>query len=150
MSRARAEVAATGNAPAAAYRPWRDPAFRVLWAGATVSMAGGYIAYVVLPVLLFQVTGSAGKTALLLTVQGGPYFLFGLLAGGVADRVNRRALMVGCDLTSAAAVATLPLASTAGTLTVPHIHIVGLITATCLVFRDAACCSWWRPPRAGC
>ncbi len=55
-----------------------------------------------LPILVFQLTGSALQTSGLLTIQAVPYLAFGLVAGAVADRVNRRVLMVGGDVLNAA------------------------------------------------
>lgn len=103
-----------------------------------MSLAGSGIAQVVLPILVFQLSGSASLTALLLTIEAVPYLVFGLLSGAVADRVDRRRLMVGCDLVSAAAVASVPLAAVMGSLTLAHIYVAGLVSATCFVWFDSA------------
>lgn len=84
---------------------------------------------VVVPILGFQLTGSASRTALVLVIQAAPYLLFGLIAAAIADRVNRRTLMITCDLISAVAVASMPVAAAFGALTLAHIYLVGLITA---------------------
>lgn len=118
--------------------PWRDPAFRLLWLGGAASVAGSQVTLVVLPVLVFQLTGSAVLTGLLLTVGAAPYLVFGLLAGTVADRVDRRALMLGCDLCSAAAMASIPVAAGLGALTVPHVFASAAVVATAFVWRDGA------------
>lgn len=75
-----------------------DRDFRLFFTARAVSVGGSWITYVVLPILLFQRTGSALQTALLEALEVVPYFLFGLVAGAVADRFDRRALMVRCDL----------------------------------------------------
>ncbi|MCU0494486.1 MAG: MFS transporter, partial [Chloroflexaceae bacterium] len=117
---------------------WRDHNFVLFWLARTVSLAGSAITTVALPILVFQLTGSAAQTALLAAMRVLPYLVFGLVAGAVADRVNRRRMMVGCDLLSVALLASLPLASLFGVLTLPHIYAVALLSASAFVWFDAA------------
>lgn len=117
---------------------WRDRAFVLFWLARTVSIAGSKITAVVLPILVFQLTGSALKTALLTTLESAPYFVFGLFAGALADRVDRRRLMVACDLVSAALLGSIPLASLFDVLTLTQIYLVALLAMTAFVWFDAA------------
>jgi MFS family permease len=73
---------------------WHNRAFVLFWLGRTISLAGTAITSVVLPILIYQLTGSALQTSLLTTFNVLPYLIFGLFAGVVADRVNRKRLMV--------------------------------------------------------
>lgn len=117
---------------------WRDRSFRLFWAGEVTSIAGSQVTLVVLPILVFQLTGgSAAQTSLLLTIEAVPYLAFGLVAGAVGDRVRRRPLMVGCDLASAVAMASIPTAAAVGVLSVAQIYTAGAVTATAFVWRDA-------------
>ena len=50
---------------------------------------------VVLPLVVFEATGSVTLTGALFAVRVVPYLLFGLIAGPVADRGNRRLLIIG-------------------------------------------------------
>ncbi len=117
---------------------WRNPAFRRFWTAHSISLAGTATTVVVLPILVFQLTGSASRTALLLTIQAAPYLTFGLVAAAIADRMNRRALMVGADLANAAVLASIPVAASMGVLTVTHVYLAALISATVFVWFDAA------------
>lgn len=114
---------------------WQGRSFLLYFAGYTVSAAGTAITRVVLPILVFQITGSALQTTTLLIVQLVPYIGLGLLAGALADRVNRRFLMIGADLVNAAVLATIPILSAVGGLTVPIIYLVALISATASTMR---------------
>lgn len=116
----------------------RDPVFRLWWVGRTITVAGSALTQAVLPILVFQLTGSAVQTSLLLVLESAPYLAFGLLAGAVADRVNRRALMIGCDLVAAALLASIPVAHALGTLTVAQVYAVAGGTALVFVWSDAA------------
>src|SRR5882762_9191360 len=82
-------------------RLWRNQAFVVFWSARTISFAGTGITMVVLPVLVYGMTHSPGWVATLGLIEFLPYLSFGLLAGAVADRMNRKRIMVGCDLVAA-------------------------------------------------
>ena len=67
-----------------------------------------------------------------------PYLLFGLVAGPIADRGNRRRLIIGGNLAEGALVATIPIAHLLGVLTIAQIFVVAMLSATAFVFSDAA------------
>lgn len=117
---------------------WRDRAFVLFWSARSISTVGSLITQVVLPILVFQLTASALQTSLLTTLGVLPYLIFGLFAGAFADRANRRAIMVGCDLTNMVLLASIPIAAYFGHLTIAHIYIVHFLSATAFVWFDAA------------
>lgn len=119
-------------------RLWADADWRRYWVSRVVSYAGGTVTYVAAPILVYALTGSAFWTGVMAATEGLPYLLFGLVAGAFADRVDRRRLMVGADLLSAAVVGSVPLAWFAGVLTLTHVILVGLLFNTIFVFFDAA------------
>lgn len=115
-----------------------DRAFVAYLSARSVTVAGHAFTGVALPVLVLQTTGSAWVTAAVAAVEVVPYLLFGLVAGAVADRVDRRRLMVASHLVAALALASVPLAHTAGVLTVAQVLAVAAVTSTCFVWFDAA------------
>lgn len=72
--------------------------FRVLWIADAQSAIGDQIARVALSVLVFQQTASAMLTALTYALTFLPAMLGGVLLGGLADRLPRRQVLVGCDV----------------------------------------------------
>lgn len=109
------------------------------WASAEgVSMLGTAITTVVLPLVVYDLTGSAAQTGLLFGLRVVPYLLFGLIAGPLADRGNRRRLIIGGNLVEGTLVSTIPIAHVLGVLTLPQIYVVALLSATAFVFSDAA------------
>jgi predicted MFS family arabinose efflux permease len=112
--------------------------FRRYWAARMVSIAGSLVTYVVLPVLIYQVTRSSLWTAFVVVAEGLAYLAFGLFAGAVADRVDRRRLMIGSDLVNATVLGTVPLAYVLDVLTAPHVVAVAFLTQILFVFFDAA------------
>ncbi len=115
-----------------------DASFTLFWGAHAISEAGSRVTYIVAPVLVFQLTGSALNTGVLVALEGAPYLVFGLLAGAVADRSDRRRLMVGCNVLQTALLASVPVASAAGALTVAQIYVVALVSASLFVWFDAA------------
>ncbi|MFD5829784.1 MFS transporter [Lentzea sp. NPDC060358] len=104
----------------------------------TLSVLGAVISAVTLPVLVYQLTGSAGWTSAVTAAEALPYLVFGLLAGALADRLDRRRMMVALDFTVAGVLLTVPLAWLAGVLTAPQVVVVAFVTQTAFVFFDAA------------
>ena len=101
-------------------------------------MVGSAVTGVVLPLVVYQITGSAAQTGALFAFRVVPYLLFGLVAGPIADRGNRRRLIIGGNLVEGALVATIPIANLFGVLTIAQIYVVALLAATAFVFSDAA------------
>ena len=75
---------------------------------------------------------------MLAALQAVPYLLFGLFAGAIADRADRRRLMVGCNVLQTIVLATVPLAAAAGVLGVEQVFVVAIVSATLFVWFDAA------------
>ncbi|MCP3799703.1 MFS transporter [Allokutzneria sp. A3M-2-11 16] len=115
-----------------------DPDFRRYLLARVISVAGTLVSLVALPVLVYQLTGSAAWTSAVAATEALPYLLFGLFAGALADRVNRRKLMVAADLISSALLASVPIAWAADILTAPHVLVVAFLAQTMFVFFDAA------------
>ena len=89
------------------------PAFRRLWVSQLCAALGEALASIAMPLLAYAVTGSAGLLSLIFVVQLVPRVLLAPVAGLLADRVDRRALILGSDLGRAALVALLPFADRA-------------------------------------
>ncbi|WP_165358776.1 MFS transporter [Haloactinopolyspora alba] len=103
-----------------------------------VSLAGSAVTFIALPVLIYGITGSPTWTSLVIVAEAVPYLLLGLLAGVMADHVDRRRMMVTTDLLAAATLATIPVAAWLDVLTAPHVLVAALVGRTIFVFFDAA------------
>jgi MFS family permease len=68
--------------------------FRLLWGGQLVSTVGRQITAVAVPYQVYQLTGSTLAVGLLGLVQVVPLVLCSLIAGAVADAVDRRRLLL--------------------------------------------------------
>ena len=88
----------------------RRPQFRALWAALALSYAGSGAAVTALTLYVQETHGTGTAVAAFLIASQAPRLL-GPLAGGIADRVDLRTLLIGCDLGQAAffaLMATLP------------------------------------------
>lgn len=119
-------------------RLYANPAFVVFWSARTVSCAGTGITMVVLPVLVYKATGSATAVGALAVLQSCPYVVFGLIAGALADRVNRKKMMVAWNGVAALLLASIPGAAALHLLTMPQVFVVSFGIGTAYVWFDAA------------
>jgi MFS family permease len=90
-------------------QPWRSGEFRSLIAAQVTSEIGDQFARVAVAGIVLERSGSALYSALAFVVSYLPGIAGALLLGPLADRLPRRALMIGCDLARAAVVAVLAL-----------------------------------------
>lgn len=97
----------SGASPSA--RLWRNRGFNILWAGQTLSVLGDSFALVALPLLVLQATGSVAQMGLVTGVNGIGQLVAGVFAGVIVDRVDRRRLMIICDVARCALYALIPL-----------------------------------------
>jgi MFS family permease len=77
--------------------------FRLLWIGDLISHTGQHITVVALPFQIFQLTGSPLAVGLIGLAQVGPLVAFALIGGAIADRYDRRRLLIISQLGSMAA-----------------------------------------------
>ena len=115
----------------------RMSGFRLFWLSRAVSGLGSAVTTVALPVLTYQETRSAVLVSLVAAAGTLPYLVFGLVAGAVADRVDRRTLMIGADWLNTLCIATVPVAAAFGALTGAHIVLAALLSASLALFFDA-------------
>mgnify|MGYP000555883975 FL=1 len=83
--------------------------FAFMWFGHLISHAGDAVFMIALPWLMLDITGSKSLTSLVSMSAYLPAVLFGLFAGVVVDRYNRKWIMIYSDILRALLVAVIPL-----------------------------------------
>jgi MFS family permease len=68
--------------------------YRALWLGQIVSLIGSQMRFVAIPFLVFELTDSVVAVGLIGLVEVIPLIIFSIIAGAVADRMDRRVIMV--------------------------------------------------------
>jgi MFS family permease len=87
----------------------RNRDFNVFWAGQTLSFVGDAFSTVAIPLLILQLTGSLTQMGVVTALIGAGSLLAGIAAGPIVDRVDRRQLMIRCDLGRAIVYALVPI-----------------------------------------
>lgn len=82
----------------------RNRSFRQLWLGQVVSQLGDWFDTIAVYTLVLKLTGSGRAVGLVLVARFLPSVVMGPLSGVVADRFNRRTIMIVSDLTRALVV----------------------------------------------
>jgi MFS family permease len=80
----------------------RNRDFRHVYLASAISLGGDWFLLVALFGLVLDLTGSSFAVALLLAAQDLTYFVISPLGGALADRLDRRKIMVAADLARAA------------------------------------------------
>jgi len=108
------------------------PGFRRLWTSGAVSETGDWLLLIALPVYVLQLTGSTLTTSTVFLLELAGALAASPLAGVLADRWDRRRLLIGASLTQAALLLPLLAVDGRGTL-----WIVYLVTAAQAVLSTA-------------
>src|SRR5579875_3291262 len=71
--------------------------FQLLWIGEALSDIGSQSSTIAYPLLVLALTGSPAKAGLVGLAKWLPLAVFALPAGALADRFDRKRLMIGSD-----------------------------------------------------
>ncbi len=97
--------------------------FNIFWAGQALSAIGDAVALIAMPLLVLRVTGSVAQMGLVTATVGVGTIIAGIIAGPIADRVDRRRFMIGCDLGRMVVYAVIPIG---WWLAGPHLSLIYL------------------------
>jgi MFS family permease len=101
--------------------------FQLLWIGEALSDVGSQSSTVAYPLLVLALTGSPAKVGIVGLAKWLPLALFSLPAGVLADRLNRKYLMIGCDLVRLLGAASVVVALALGRPSFAQILVVAFI-----------------------
>ncbi len=76
----------------------------------TLSATGSSFSLIAIPLLVLHTTGSVLQMGLITGLGGAASLIMGVFAGFIADRVNRRALLIGSDVARFVLHASIPVA----------------------------------------
>ena len=83
--------------------------FNIFWLGQSLSALGDGFGFIALPLLVLQATGSVAQMGLVTATFGIAQLIAGVFAGPLVDRVNRRQLMILCDVARTILYLAIPL-----------------------------------------
>jgi len=105
---------------AVSHRPmWRNLQFQTLWIGASSSTLGVAVADVAYPLAILAITGSPGRAALFAALLSVGMLTSGLPAGQLADRYDRRTIVIAAESGRALVTGVVAAGLIAGWLSLP-------------------------------
>ena len=112
--------------------------FRLLWAGQAVSILGTQVQTVALAWLVYSLTGSAAQLGGIGLARAIPTILLSLFGGTLADRRDRRKLLIISQGVLAALSALLAIAVSAGMSSILLLDAFAVLTAAASAFEGPA------------
>src|SRR5580704_5138179 len=116
----------------------RNRDFQLLWGGQAVSLLGSQTSKIAYPLLVLAMTGSPAKAGIAGFAAMLGYLLFPLPAGGLADRYDRKRIMIGCDAIRLLAVGSIAVAGWAAHITYVQVLVAGFAEGAATVFFGVA------------
>ncbi len=107
-----------------AFAPLRHRNYRLLWSGLIVSNTGGWMQFTALGYLMDDLTRAPIYLGLLGVTQAVPRLLFAFLGGVMADRVDRRAVLLITNLIAMASALTLAVLTSLRLIQVWHLLVI--------------------------
>lgn len=129
----------TPTEPAPPREPTLPGAFGRLLTAATFSLLGLRIMALAMPlVAVVALEASPFMVSVVAAAQTVAFLLFGLPAGALVDRLQRRHVLVFCDFARAAALVTVPLAWWLGVLSIGHLIVIAFTVGVLTMLFDVA------------
>jgi len=121
------------------FRALQHRQFRRLWVGLGISAIGTWMQIVALSLLVLRMMrGSAFALGSVSLVQASAFFLFALLGGGLADRIEKRKLLIFTQSASAGLSVVLGVLTWAGVIQLWMILVISFLNGTVLSFDQPA------------
>lgn len=118
--------------------PLRHRDFRLLLTGQTVSSFGNSISNIAVPFQLLALGASPLQLGITVAIESVSAVAFLLLGGAIADRWQRRTLILASDAVGGAVVAVLAGLSASGALRIEHVYVAAVALGAAQAFLSPA------------
>jgi CRP-like cAMP-binding protein/sugar phosphate permease len=130
------------SAPAQPTRPspfaiFRNRYFTYLWTGQLISTIGDALTSLAAGIYVYEITHSVFSVGLILIASAAPTLVFGLIAGVVVDRYDRKTIMIVSCLIRAVLVGLIPILVLGGD-DIVWLYVLVLASASVQQFFDPA------------
>ena len=112
--------------------------YRYLWFSQLASFTGMQMQQVARGLLAYELTGSYTAVGVVLMAWGIPQLLFSLLGGAVADRVNKRNLIIGVQSGTGLLALLVAVFVSTDVISIPILFVSGLVQGTLFAFNMPA------------
>src|SRR5688572_6352754 len=106
----------------------RHPNFRLYWVGALCSNIGTWMQTLAQSWLVYELTGSALLLGVVSFVQGVPALFLSLVGGVLADRIERRTLMIATQTINMVLAFLLAGLTLSGLVRVEHVLVIAFLS----------------------
>ncbi len=131
------EVAAAPGRPGTfASLQYRD--YRYLWFGQVGHSASLWMEQIVRPVLILQLTDSGLMVGLVVAARMAPMLLFGLLAGVVADRVDRKRVLLATQFVTMSIHFLMAALVLTDVIEPWHVFVTAFVSGSSMAFNQPA------------
>ena len=120
------------------FRALRHRNYRLMWLGQAGHSASLWMEQVVRPVLVYQLTESALMVSLVVFMRMIPVLLFGIIAGVVADRYDKRRILMTAQVITMSMHFTLAALVLSGAVEVWHVFVTAMISGSAMAFNQPA------------
>jgi MFS family permease len=107
-----------------------SPVYRRFLGGTFIGNVGSWMQATALGWLVLGLTNSPAALGLVSAIQTAPILFFSIFAGVLADRVDRRRLLVSMQLAAAGVALVLALLTTAGVVAFWHVVVLAFVAGT--------------------
>ena len=118
------------------FRALRYRNYRLLWLGQTGHSATLWMDQVARAVLILQLTDSALILSLVIATRLVPILLFGLLAGAVADRYDKKRILMSTQCVTLGCHLFLGVVAVTGVVEVWHVFATAAVAGTAMAFNQ--------------
>jgi MFS family permease len=126
------------NAKLTALRPFRHRNFSLLFASAVSRSIGNFMMMVALGWLVLEMTDSTFSLGLVFAMRTAPHLLFGMLAGAVADRFDRKRVLLAALALLVIAAGGMGLLIGSGLVRLWHVLLFSFALGTLSTFLMTA------------
>lgn len=116
----------------------RNRDFVLLWTGAGFTQLGARMSVVAFPLLMIWHSGSTVGAGLVAFAGLLPMLLLQIPAGVMVDRLDRRRLMILCDVVGVSAMGSVAVGLLFGVVWLPHVMAVAFVEGTTTIFYQLA------------
>jgi predicted MFS family arabinose efflux permease len=120
------------------FKAFHYPDFRLMWIGACTSSIGTWMQIVAQGWLIYRLSHSAFLLALDQFLGGIPIFMFSLIGGVVADRIERRRILLTSQYVQMASAGLLTILVATGRVHVAHILCLSFVSGLAQAFGGPA------------
>ena len=133
-----AQPVSPGRRRLGTFRALRHRGYRYLWMGQVGHAASLWMEQVVRPLLMLDLTGSALQVGGVLAARTVPQLVFGLLAGAVADRYNKRVVLLSAQFSTMLMQLIMGVLVVTGEIQVWHVYATAVGTGASNAFTQPA------------